>query len=82
MASPASEGVNVVVTVRIESREQHSERAISAGASILSPPTLHEFVERRYVAEDFDGHRWIFGETVRDAGPKEWGAELLKPTGR
>lgn len=77
MAPPTKQGVDVVVTVRIEDMDRHYARAIAGGARILSPPTTHEFGERQYVAEDFAGHRWTFSETIRDVDPKEWGGELV-----
>jgi len=62
-----------VVQVRIEDALAHCERARVAGARILTEPTDHIYGERQYNAEDFNGHRWDFTETLTDVEPESWG---------
>ena len=55
------------VLVYVDDIDAHFERAKAAGATILSP------VEQgqgggRYRAEDLEGHRWMFGQSLRPAG--------------
>jgi uncharacterized glyoxalase superfamily protein PhnB len=62
-----------IVQVRIEDALAHCERARLAGAKILTEPTDHNYGERQYNAEDFNGHRWDFTETITDVAPESWG---------
>jgi uncharacterized glyoxalase superfamily protein PhnB len=64
---------SVIVQVRIEDALGHCERSRLAGAKILTVPTDHLFGERQYDAEDFNGHRWNFTETIADVDPASWG---------
>ena len=43
---------------------------------ILNPPQSHPFGERQYSAEDPEGHRWSFTESVADVLPEAWGATV------
>jgi uncharacterized glyoxalase superfamily protein PhnB len=63
---------SVIVQVRIEDAANHCERSRQAGAKILKPPTDYPFGERQYDAEDFNGHRWNFTETIADVDPESW----------
>ena len=62
------------LTIFIEHLEAHFEKAKSAGVVILED--LHETVygELQYVAEDLDGHHWLFSRHARDLSPDQWGA--------
>jgi uncharacterized glyoxalase superfamily protein PhnB len=50
------------------------ERARAFGARIISPPATYPFGERQYTAEDTEGHRWSFTQSVADIAPGAWGA--------
>jgi uncharacterized glyoxalase superfamily protein PhnB len=51
------------VHVEVDDVETHFERARQAGARILSE--LDEaYGERRYRAEDLEGHRWMFSQST------------------
>jgi uncharacterized glyoxalase superfamily protein PhnB len=51
------------VLVYVDDVNAHFERAKGAGATILSPP--EEASEgKRYRAEDLEGHRWMFMQSV------------------
>jgi uncharacterized glyoxalase superfamily protein PhnB len=72
---PPREGeLNAVMSIHVEDIDQHFERAGSFGAKILHPPETYAFGERQYTAEDPEGHRWAFSESVADVAPEDWGA--------
>lgn len=58
------------VMVREEDVDAHFEHAKQFGARILSPPASHPFGERQYSAEDLEGHRWAFSQSVADVQPE------------
>ena len=63
-----------LVHVYVDDVDAHYERARQAGATILQEPEDQPYGDRRYDAEDPEGHRWSFAERVRDVAPEEWGA--------
>ncbi len=69
---------SVLVQVRVEDVRAHCERARQAGAKILTEPTDHMYGERQYNAEDFNGHRWDFTETLQDVDPESWGGTSVR----
>jgi uncharacterized glyoxalase superfamily protein PhnB len=62
--------------VPVENIDAHCERARQFGARILSPPNTKPFGERQYTAEDMEGHRWAFTQSVADVQPEAWGAAV------
>ena len=60
--------------VHVEDADAHCQRARKFGARILMEPGTKEFGERQYAAEDPEGHRWAFTESVADVAPEAWGA--------
>ena len=52
------------------------ERARAAGAAIREEPTDQDYGERRFTAEDLEGHVWYFARQIRRVAPEEWGAEV------
>ena len=64
--------------VRVTDVDAHCARARKFGARILSEPDTKAFGERQYNAEDLEGRRWAFTETVADAAPESWGAIVSK----
>ena len=52
------------------------ERARSAGAQITEEPTDQEYGERRFTAEDLEGHVWYFARPIKQVAPEEWGAQV------
>jgi len=60
------------VQIRIEDAMGHCARARQNGATILTEPTDHSYGERQYTAQDFQGHRWDFTETITDVAPEDW----------
>jgi PhnB protein len=49
--------------------DKHFRRAKEAGAKILSEPADQFYGDRRYAAEDPEGHLWYFAEAVRHVAP-------------
>ncbi|HLY16040.1 MAG TPA: VOC family protein [Bryobacteraceae bacterium] len=62
------------VIVHVDDADAHCARARGFGAKILMEPGTKEFGERQYAAEDLEGHRWAFTQSVADVAPEEWGA--------
>ena len=62
-----------ITQVRVEDALGHCERARKHGAIILTEPTDHMYGERQYNAQDFNGHRWDFTQTIADVEPESWG---------
>jgi uncharacterized glyoxalase superfamily protein PhnB len=80
-ATPAELGAETQsLTVFVDDVDAHFARAKSAGAKIVEE--IHEtmYGERQYVAEDLDGHHWLFSRHARDVSPDEWGAKIANPT--
>jgi predicted enzyme related to lactoylglutathione lyase len=63
------------VMVYVQDVDAHCERAKKFAAKIVNPPVTAEFGERQYSAEDLEGHRWTFSQSVADVDPKAWGAQ-------
>lgn len=62
------------VIVRVNDLASHYAQARRGGARILSPPEDFPFGERQYSAEDLEGHRWTFSQSIADVAPEDWGA--------
>jgi uncharacterized glyoxalase superfamily protein PhnB len=71
--------VTHVIKVRVEDVEALFERAQSAGARVLEPPTDREYGERECTIEDLGGHHWQFSQTRRDVAPEAYGCETVGP---
>jgi uncharacterized glyoxalase superfamily protein PhnB len=56
----ATAGVNVYV----DDVDAHYERAKAAGAKINEEPSNQDFGDRRYIAEDPEGHDWFFSQQL------------------
>lgn len=65
------------IMVCVEDVDAHYERAMSAGARIINPPTDYPYGERQYSVEDPGGHRWIFSQTIANTNPEDWGGTLI-----
>jgi len=55
------------VFVEVDDLDEHRDRAVAAGASILREPEEPGVGFRIYTAEDPEGHRWMFGQRSRAA---------------
>jgi PhnB protein len=57
--------------VYVDDVDAHFERARKAGAKILEEPKEQFYGDRRYGAEDPEGHCWYFAQHVRDVTPQD-----------
>ena len=64
------------VLVRVADADAHYERAMRAGARVLSRPEDFPYGERQYNAQDPAGHIWTFSESIADVDPADWGGTL------
>jgi uncharacterized glyoxalase superfamily protein PhnB len=75
--SPAQAGVwTQMLSVFIDDVDAHFESVKSAGAKIVEDLNETMYGERQFVAEDIEGHRWLFARHARDVSPSEWGAKV------
>jgi PhnB protein len=59
------------IYVYVDDVDKHFEHAKGAGATILEEPQDQFYGDRRYGAEDPEGHHWYFGQHVRDVAPED-----------
>ena len=57
--------------IYVDEIDKHYERAKGAGAKIIEAPTDQVYGDRRYAAEDPEGHQWWFAQHIRDVSPEE-----------
>ncbi|HVN76300.1 MAG TPA: VOC family protein [Thermoanaerobaculaceae bacterium] len=62
--------------VYVDDVDAHFARAKAAGAKIIAPPEDQFYGDRRYAAEDPEGHHWYFAQHVRDVSDGEMKAHL------
>ena len=71
--APRAGEVTHSVVVQVEDVDRHFEHARRCGVRTFSAPETHPFGERQYTAEDLEGHRWTFSQSVADVAPEAWG---------
>lgn len=64
-------GVTQSLYVYVDDVDDHFERARAAKAKILEKPEDQFYGDRRYAAEDPEGHHWFFAQHVRDVAPED-----------
>jgi PhnB protein len=70
--NPKTSGhVSQLVHVYVDDVDRHFDRAKGAGATILAEPEDQFYGDRRYGAEDLEGHQWHFAQHVRDVAPED-----------
>ena len=57
--------------VYVDKVDEHCQRAKKAGAKILKEPEDQFYGDRRYAAEDPEGHQWWFATHVKDMKPED-----------
>jgi PhnB protein len=57
--------------VIVDNVDKHHEQAKQAGAKIIEEPKDQFYGDRRYGAEDIEGHHWYFAQHLRDVAPEE-----------
>jgi uncharacterized glyoxalase superfamily protein PhnB len=75
---PQSGTVSQLIKLRVEDVQTAFERARSAGARVLEPPTDRPYGERECAVEDLAGHRWQLTQTIRDVAPEEYGCQTIE----
>lgn len=60
--------------IDLDDVDRHYQRAVAAGARIIEEPQDKEYGSRSYRCLDPEGHRWDFGQQIREVRPEEWGA--------
>ena len=69
-------GFTQLTHVYVEDVDAHHARAVEAGATINGELQDTPYGDRRYDAEDLEGHRWSFAQVLRELAPEEWGATV------
>ncbi len=57
--------------VYVDDVDKHFDQAKRAGATIHEEPQDQFYGDRRYRAEDPEGHHWSFAQHVRDVAPED-----------
>lgn len=57
--------------VVVDDVDKHYEQAKQAGAKIIEEPKDQFYGDRRYGAEDPEGHHWYFAQHLRDVAPED-----------
>ena len=57
--------------VYVDDVDKHCAQARQAGAKITEEPKDQFYGDRRYAAEDPEGHVWYFAQHVRDVAPED-----------
>lgn len=57
--------------VYVDDVDGHFEQARKAKAKIVARPEDQFYGDRRYTAEDPEGHQWFFAQHVRDVAPED-----------
>jgi uncharacterized glyoxalase superfamily protein PhnB len=56
--------------VNVDDVDKHFRRAKKAGATIFEEPLDTPYGDRRYGAEDPEGHQWYFARPIRRRSPR------------
>lgn len=64
------------VYVYVADVDAHHARAVEAGATIIDELHDEEYGDRRYGADDPEGHQWFFAQRIKEVAPEEWGATV------
>jgi uncharacterized glyoxalase superfamily protein PhnB len=76
-AAPASGGrPPATLMVRVSDIDATYQRALSMGATGVTPPADSPYGERQAVLRDPAGHSWTLTQTLEDVDPIGWGGEL------
>jgi uncharacterized glyoxalase superfamily protein PhnB len=63
--------VTQTVHVYVDDVDKHFAQARQAGAKIIDEPADQFYGDRRYAAEDPEGHVWYFAQHVSDVAPED-----------
>lgn len=71
-ANPKRTGsVHATLYVYVDDVDAHHARAAAAGAVVISGLEDTFYGDRRYMAEDLEGHWWTFAQRTRDLAPED-----------
>jgi len=68
-------------SIFMDNVEDYFLRCSGLGIKIVEPLHSTRYGELQFVAEDLEGHHWLFAQHVRDVSPVEWGATVGKGVG-
>lgn len=72
MAAPQGETSNgFVIHLHVNNADTLGERAVAAGATMMSPPTDQFYGERSCRIRDPFGHFWLLGHSIEKVTPQE-----------
>jgi uncharacterized glyoxalase superfamily protein PhnB len=63
--------ISQLLFMEVNDVDAHCDRAVAGGAIVVDPLCDKPFGIRQYIAVDPEGHRWGFGQPVRDVLPEE-----------
>jgi Uncharacterized protein conserved in bacteria len=64
--------------ITVEDVDEHYLRAKKAGAKIIDEPADQFYGDRRYSAEDPEGHHWYFAQHLREVSVRKVKREMKK----
>ena len=64
-------GSPVTIHLHVDDADAVVERAVQAGATVVTPPTDQFYGERSAVLKDPFGHRWNIGHEIEQVTPSE-----------
>ena len=74
-AAPDGGTVTASVMLRVGDVDAIHDRAIRAGAVVVTAPADFPYGERQSSFRDPGGHLWTLTQTLRDVAPEEWGGQ-------
>lgn len=74
-------GTPVVLSVYVEDVDDVFDRAVKAGATVVSPVTTQFYGDRSGLFEDPFGHRWSVATHVEDVAPDEMARRAAEAMG-
>ena len=64
-------GTSVTIHLHVDDADAMCQRAVAAGATLLSPPKDEFYGERSGRVRDPFGHRWMIGHEIEKVSPEE-----------
>ena len=61
----------MTIHLHVDDADAVVERAVQAGATVVTPPTDQFYGERSGVLKDPFGHRWNIGDEIEQVAPSE-----------
>ena len=71
LAPQGDSETGVTIHLHVDNADAVAERAVAAGATLLSPPTDEFYGERGCRLRDPFGHTWLIGHSIEDVTPEE-----------